>query len=67
LVRGQEEFLLSLTINDGDMLLPEPEEFFIILGKYTIPFIMAVNQELSQFLNSDWSTAWGFNGVLQSI
>jgi hypothetical protein len=28
------------------MLLPKPEELFVVLGENTIPFIMAVNEEL---------------------
>jgi hypothetical protein len=43
------------------VILPEAEQLFIVLGENTIPFVMAINQELGKILQSDWVAPWGFN------
>jgi hypothetical protein len=67
LVGGHEQLFLALTVDDGDVLLPEAEKLLVVLGKHTIPLVMAVDQELSEFLNAGGGTTRGLDRVLKSV
>lgn len=49
------------------MILPEAEQLLIVLGENTIPFVVAVDQELGKFIHTDRVAPWGFDRVLKSI
>jgi hypothetical protein len=36
------------------MLLPEPEQLFIILGEDTVKLVVPINQKLGHFCKTDW-------------
>jgi hypothetical protein len=47
------KLFLHFTVDYRDMLLPEPEQLFIIFGEDTVKLVVPVNQKLGQLSETD--------------
>ena len=47
------KLFLHFTVDYRDMLLPEPEQLFIILGEDTVKLVVPINQKLGQLSKTD--------------
>lgn len=61
------ELLLQFTVDNRDMLLPKAEQLFIILGEYTVPLVMPINQMLGHICKTSWFAIWILHGIFQPI